>query len=227
MTARRRLALRLALLLAVVALYVFVQARYGVSTLQVRHWVDGLGPWAAPGFVASYVAVALVPIPKAPFSVAGGAVFGIAAGIPLVLVGAVGGATLAFAIARRLGRSPVRGMESDRARELDDRVAAHGFVAVLLARLFPVIPYTSVNYLFGLTGLRLPVFTVTTLVGVVPSISAYVVFGSLGATPVSWPFAVLGGVVILTSGLLGLRARHRRAQDETQAVSASDLGGDG
>ncbi|MGI9156088.1 MAG: TVP38/TMEM64 family protein [Marmoricola sp.] len=151
---RRVVVVRLALLAVLIAVAVVVQVRVGLpSQSDLRSLLDGVGPVAVPVFVVLYVGVSLLPAgPTALVTIAGGAVLGLAVALPSVLLGAVLGASVSFLVARRLGGDVVRRVGSDRVRRLDDSVRAHGFVTVLVARLVPLLPFSTLNYAFGLTS---------------------------------------------------------------------------
>ena len=75
----------------------------GVPSLaQLRASFAGLGWWAGAGYAAVYAAASLSPLPKSVFTLAAGAVFGLAQGLIVVVVGACAGAVLAFYLARTL-----------------------------------------------------------------------------------------------------------------------------
>ncbi|GGF32664.1 TVP38/TMEM64 family protein [Marmoricola endophyticus] len=218
-------ALRAVVLLVLVAAVVVVSLGPGLpSRDEVRSLADGLGPWAAPAFVVAYALVCLLPLPKGVMSLAGGAAFGLLAGLPLVLLGSVAGSVLTFALSRWLGRHHARHLIENRlpvrVRAIDERLAQGGFVTILVARLVPVIPYTVLNYALGLTSQRYAPFIAATALGVLPNSVAYVTLAAYGTSPVSWPFGLaLLGVLVLAS--LGVR-RQRRVR---LGVSAARTGG--
>ncbi len=179
---------------------------------QVRSAFSGSG-WAGAGaFAALYAAVSLSPLPKPVFSLAAGALFGVVWGVAIVLVGATAGATMAFWLGRILGREVVRRRSGARAHRLDDRLRDNGVWAVIVLRLAPVVPFTSVNYLFGVTSLRPGAFLVGTVVGMLPGTAAYVTLGAYGSQPESWPFIVgLAGLLLLTVVALVIHRRQRQS----------------
>jgi uncharacterized membrane protein YdjX (TVP38/TMEM64 family) len=196
-------------LVALVVAAVVLQLTVGLpSREELQSLLDGFGPWAVPAFVALYVAACLLPVgPSGLLTIVGGALLGFGA----VLVGAVLGSTVAFAISRSLGRAAVRGISSERVRALDDRVSEHGFGAVLLARLVPLVPFTTANYAFGLTSIPAAPYVLGTAVGILPGTAIYVAVGAYGADPGSPPFllAIAGLVLLTVIGLLRSR-RHDR-----------------
>ncbi len=199
---RTVLVLRLAAFAALVVAAAVVALVVGVpSTSQVRTTVDGWGWWAEVAFVGLYAVVTLTPLPKTVFTLAAGAVLGLAGGLPAVLVGAMLGALTAFFLGRLLGREAVQRLTGARVDRLDALLARRGLAAVLAARLVPVVPFTAMNYVAGLTALRLRDYVVGTAVGILPATTAYVTIGAYGSEPGSWPvLASVGALVLLTGG---------------------------
>ena len=88
----RRLAMiRLAQLVAVIAVVVLVLAVVGVPDMAgLRRRFTDAGPLAPVLFALLYAVVTLSPLPKSVFTLAAGAVFGVAVGLPVVVAGATG-----------------------------------------------------------------------------------------------------------------------------------------
>ncbi|MEO6998539.1 MAG: TVP38/TMEM64 family protein [Terracoccus sp.] len=206
---RRALVMRITLVAVLIGVAVVVQIRVGLpSQSDLRSVLDGVGPAAVPVFIALYVGISLLPAgPTALVTIAGGAVLGLPVALPSVLVGAVLGATVSFLIARRLGGDVVRRVGSDRVRRLDDSVRAHGFGTVLVARLVPLLPFSTLNYAFGLTSVTARSYVLATAVGIVPGTTLFVTVGAYGTRPGSWPFviAVVGLVLLSLVGVLRSR----------------------
>ncbi|GAA0207247.1 TVP38/TMEM64 family protein [Cytobacillus oceanisediminis] len=205
----RRTLVRVAALLAVVALLVVAETQLDLpDSDSVRAYFEGLGWIALPGFALFYAGATLLPLPKAVCTIAGGAIFGFWAGLAVVLAGAVAGSTLAFALSRWLGRRSVRDLGVERIRRLDEQIGRRGLVAVLVARLVPVVPFTTINYAFGLTSVTLRSYVVATTVGIIPGTAVYVAVGAYGFSPGSWPFAIaIVGLVLLS--IVGVMHRRR------------------
>lgn len=212
---------RLAGLVAVVAVVAVTAATIGLpSAAQLRATFAGMGWWAGAGFAVLYAAVALSPLPKTVFTLAAGALFGVAEGLPAVLAGATAGAVAAFYLSRVLGRDAVRRLTGVRLNRFDDLLARSGLTAVLVARLVPVVPFTAVNYVAGLTAVRLRDFLLGTVVGIVPATTAYVTIGAYGGRPGSWPvWAAVATLMGLTA--VGAAAGWRRRHTTASAADAS------
>lgn len=214
---------RVAAVLVLAALMIAVAVGVGVPGRQaVRAEVAGWGWWAPVAFAGLYGLVSLSPLPKTVFTLAAGAVFGVVAGVAIVVAGAMLGAVAAFGLGRWLGRDAVRRIAGRRAGALDVRLARRGLWAVMFLRLVPVVPFTAVNYLAGCTSVRVRDFLLGTAVGILPATTAYVTVGAYGWQAGAWPlWAALAALAVLTVGGLVVE-RHRRAAavKESGAVTA-------
>lgn len=218
---RRAMVVRVTAFVLAIIVFIVFETQVGLpSGVDVRGYFRGLGWTALPAFVVFYAAATLLPLPKAVCTIVGGAVFGFWIGLTLVLIGAIVGSTGAFAGARWLGRSSVRGLTADRVRRLDDQIGRRGFVTVLVARLVPIVPFTTVNYVFGLTAVTLRSYVGATAIGIVPGTAVYVAVGAYGFSPGSWPFviAVAGIVALSIIGVIHSR-RVRAAEAATRGAT--------
>jgi uncharacterized membrane protein YdjX (TVP38/TMEM64 family) len=185
----------------------------------VRGWADQGGPGVAVGFVAAYAAITLLLVPKNVLSAAAGLVFGLTTGSLLVWTGAVLGAAAAFWLGRALGREGVERLAGRPLARLDALVERRGAIAVLVARLVPVVPFTLVNYGSGVTVVGFGRYLVATAVGIVPGTVAYVAVGAYGTEPGTWPF-LLAVAVLVALGVGGVVAARRRSADTRDAPEA-------
>lgn len=206
--ARLRLAL-LAVLLA--GLPVWLLAAGGPSSGQLQRAVHGAGLLAPLAFVAIYIGWTVLLLPAVVPTLAGGALFGLVAGSVLTLLGAVIGATVAFLIGRRLGRAQVQELAGHRGVRFERWLQQRGFLALLYARLVPIVPFNLLNYAAGVAGISTRTYVIATAVGIVPGTIAYTALGSAAAHPGSAPFIVsLAAVVLLTLVVGALTRRSRR-----------------
>lgn len=205
---------RLAVLVVLVVVAVVVAVRVGVPDVAaLRADIAGAGPVAPVLFVLLYAAASLAPLPKNVLSVLGGLLFGLVAGVALVLVAALLGAGGAFALGRLLGRGAVERLTGTSVARVDELLRRRGLLAVIGVRLVPVVPFTAVNYAAGLTAVRIRGYALGTAVGIVPGTVAFVALGAYGSSPGSWPFvlAVLALVGLVAGGAaVAHRARRRR-----------------
>lgn len=192
-----RLALLVSLLIVAAVSALLVDLPSGAD---LRSMVDGGGAVAPVVFVLLYALVTLAPLPKNVLSVLAGAVFGFSYGSVLVYLAALAGAAIAFTLGRTLGREAVERLTGDRSAKVDELLAGRGLLAVVVARLIPVLPFTAINYSAGLSAIRFRDFGLGTAIGIIPGTLAYVALGSLAWDPTPWRVGVVAGALILLSG---------------------------
>jgi uncharacterized membrane protein YdjX (TVP38/TMEM64 family) len=135
-----------------------------VNPLQFAEWVQSLGPWGPVAFVAGYTLVTVAVMPAFLLTLAAGALWGFWFGLLLTMAGALSGSTCAFLGARSVFRD--RAVEQEGAR------------LVLLLRLSPAVPYVLLNYVLGVSGIRLRDHFIG-LCGMVPTAAMYVYAGKV------------------------------------------------
>ncbi|MFD2024626.1 TVP38/TMEM64 family protein [Promicromonospora aerolata] len=175
--------------------------------------VAAFGAWAPVLFIAGYVVATLLLLPKNVLSAAAGLAFGLPLGVTLVWIGAMLGAAASFWLGRALGRDGVARLAGRHMVRLDGLVRRHGVLAVLVARLIPIVPFTAVNYGSGLTAVGFPAYLLATAVGILPGTVAYVAVGAYGTDPGGWQFLVAAGALLVLSvgGAAFARRRSRTA----------------
>jgi uncharacterized membrane protein YdjX (TVP38/TMEM64 family) len=129
-------------------------------------WVESIkgSPWAAPIFVGAYVVCCLIA-PVTPFSIAGGVLFGVWKGFFLNMLSMTLGATIAFEIARILGRNVVHKLLRGKAKAMDEGLKRHGFLGILIVRVVGIPPFIAANYMAGLSEIGLRDYVLATVLG--------------------------------------------------------------
>lgn len=143
-------------------------------------WIESLGWWAPATFVVLYVLCTLLLVPRTVLTVGAGFLFGPWWGLLWALVSINLGANLAFLSGRHFVRGLVARRTRDRGRlqALDRAVARDGWRIVALTRLTPVLPYSILNYAFGLTRVRWRQFALGSFAGMFPGTLMLVVLGT-------------------------------------------------
>lgn len=146
---------------------------------RLRLWVDGFGVWGPLVYILVYSIAPSLMMPGLALTVVGGVLFGPVRGSIYVMAGATIGASVAFLIARHMGREWVEGVvKGGRLEELDARVERQGWKIVAFTRLIPLFPFNFLNYAFGLTKIKFSHYLIATFVFMIPGAVAYVVFSS-------------------------------------------------
>ncbi len=178
--ARLRTIGRVLIGLAVLAGLWVLGSQAGDHVQRFRDWVEGLGWWGPIVFIAGYAVATVAFIPGSALTLAAGAIFGLAAGVCYVFIGAVIGSCGAFLIARHWARAAVerRLAGNERFAAIDRAIGAEGRKIVVLLRLSPVFPFNFLNYGLGLTRVRFVDYAVASF-GMLPGTLLYVYSGWL------------------------------------------------
>lgn len=216
--ARLRLA---ALAAAVGALFAVVALTGSISPERVRDAIDPLGAAAVPAFVAASALLSCALFPGPLLAAASGLLFGTALGTPVSIAAATLAAVLAFSIGRSVGRDSVDALAGPRLRRLQAWIERRGFWAVLYVRLAPGLPYTALNYVAGVTRLRLVAFAAATAIAISPRAFAYTALGG-SLDDLTSPEAVVAIVLLVVmavGGAIVLRVQGARAAPEADAAA--------
>lgn len=130
-------------------------------------------------YVGLYVLVTALSLPFATvLTLAGGAVFGLAAGTLATALAATIGATISFWLSRYLLRDWIRGRFPERLRTIDEGVRREGGTYLAALRLVPLFPFWAVNLLMGLTPIRTGIYFAVSLLTMIPGTFVYVNAGT-------------------------------------------------
>lgn len=150
------------------------------------HFVRDFGLAGSLLFAIVQMAIALSGLlPASLLGVAAGALYGPLLGFALTALGTLGGAWLAFVLARSAWRPVIARQVYRRQRlhALDRHVAAAGWRLVMLLRLSPVMPFALTSYVLGLSGVGRRDYLLGTL-ACLPALFGYVLIGVFsGAGP--------------------------------------------
>jgi uncharacterized membrane protein YdjX (TVP38/TMEM64 family) len=177
---------RARLIAGLAALAVIVVA---LRFLPVAAWLAGLnesftrlGVWGIGLFAIVYALAAVFFVPGSALTIGAGVLYGLGWGFVAVSAGSTLGATAAFLVARYLARDRVErwAARDRRFAAIDEAVGREGWKIVLLTRLSPIFPFTLLNYLYGLTRVRLAPYVLASWIGMMPGTLLYVYLGFAG-----------------------------------------------
>jgi uncharacterized membrane protein YdjX (TVP38/TMEM64 family) len=136
------------------------------------------GAKGALAFILAYAGLVALSVPGAAlFTITSGFLFGPWLGTTYAVIGATTGAIVVF-LAARAGLSDL----AVRAGPLASRLAAgfrdNGLSYLIALRLIPIFPFWLVNLAAGLLGLRLWVYAVGTVIGIIPVTFIYASLGN-------------------------------------------------
>ncbi|CAM5670847.1 TVP38/TMEM64 family protein [Streptomyces canus] len=204
---------RLSLLVALLAGAASTVLLFEPQRLLSDGWPPQLGGVAAAvvfGVAYGLCTVAFVPRPL--LNLAAGALFGSQLGLASALGGTVLGAGIAFGLGRMLGQDALRPLLRGRwLKAADGQLSRHGFRSMLVARLFPGVPFWAANYCAAVSRMGCVPFLAATALGSIPNTAAYVVAGARASAPTSPAFLIAMAAIALP-GLAGAvvawRKRH-------------------
>ncbi|MFI5257844.1 MAG: TVP38/TMEM64 family protein [Gemmatimonadales bacterium] len=141
------------------------------------------GAWGPALFVVGYAIASAAFVPAGPLTIVAGVLFGLVAGTVYSFLGATLGACLAFTLSRRLGRTTIeaRIARSPRLTAISRAVGADGRRVVMLLRLSPVIPFSAINVVMGVSPIRFADFAIA-CVAMLPVTVLYVYYGTVAGT---------------------------------------------
>jgi len=142
----------------------------------LENWIRSLGPWGPVVYTLIYIAAVVAALPVTLFAFGAGVLFGTVTGVVVSNIGVTVGACLAFLVGRYFARDSVKGIvgKHPKFKKLDEWTARNGAWIVILARLFPLLPFNLLNYAFGLTRIRFWPYAFWSWLCMIPAIIVYV-----------------------------------------------------
>lgn len=166
-------------------------------------------------FMGLYIAGVVLMVPGTLGTLTAGAVLGFAVGFPVAFFSALIGATLAFYVARAVGKEGMNELLGDRLTSIDDWLMDNDFVSILILRLMPIVPFNGLNYAAGLTSVRASRYILASAIGIAPgsALSSFVAANSNDMTGTPFIVAsVILAIVIVVSTIFARRfTKNRKA----------------
>lgn len=131
------------------------------------------------GFFLLYVLVTGTSLPGATImTLAGGAVFGLLAGVIIISFASSIGATLAFLVSRFVLRDSIEKKFGDHLNAINQGIEKDGAFYLFALRLVPAFPFFVINLVMGLTHLRTRTFYWVSQLGMLAGTIVYVNAGT-------------------------------------------------
>lgn len=190
----KRYALIMAAMIAFfLVLFLIVEISGPPLLLDPTPWMKSGGVLAAGLGVSMLIADVVLPVPSSLVMVAHGALFGVALGTLLSLLGSLGAALFGFAIGRHGGRFLARVVSPDERARADYLLGRWGALAIIVTRPIPVLAET-VAIMAGTTSLGWSKLALASLAGSLPPALLYAL---TGATVASFQHTALMFVAVL------------------------------
>jgi uncharacterized membrane protein YdjX (TVP38/TMEM64 family) len=181
----RRIWIGIALVAVIGGLHLFGAGEFlSLDTLRLyRKTLTGLvgqHPVASAAiYLMVYILATALSVPGAiVLTLAGGFLFGTLYGAAFAVVGATIGAIALFLIARFLMKGRSLDAFGPKAASLGEGIRRNAWSYLLALRLVPLFPFFLVNIVPAFVGVKLPVFALTTLFGIVPGTLVYSAAGA-------------------------------------------------
>ncbi len=150
-----------------------------VDIYTIKEYVKTFGVLAPFIYIVMFSLVPLTFFPDSVLAISAGLIFGFSKGYIYTTIGALIGASIAFFIARYLGKEIIKRKSSDKLEKIEKLIEKNGFYIIFLLRLIPLFPFDVISYGAGITNVKYKDFILATLFGTIPGIA---VFTNIGAT---------------------------------------------
>jgi uncharacterized membrane protein YdjX (TVP38/TMEM64 family) len=207
---RTRIALAARAVFAIIAIVVVVPLP---TAVQMRDWASAMGAWFPIAFLGAHVLATVLPFPRTAFTLTAGLLFGPVLGIAIAVTASTLSALIALFGVRALGWQLMAARSRPGITELDARLRARGWPAVLSMRLIPAVPFSVVNYAAGASSVQVMPYLLATMVGLLPGTSAVVILGDALTGNIS-PLLALVSLCTASIGIAGLIYETRRYRRE-------------
>ncbi len=193
----------------------FVWYRSGISLTEVpnllHRQMEAFGLLkSALLYIVLYTVRPLILFPATLLTISSGLIFGPWLGILFTIIGENASANLAFMIARWLGRDWIKTHEHGVFIKWEKRIEEKGLITVLIMRLI-YLPFDAVNYGCGLTSMKQFDFFIGTLIGILPGLISFVLFGGTASAGQEQRFFIFGSALFFFFlGLIIARLLHNK-----------------
>jgi uncharacterized membrane protein YdjX (TVP38/TMEM64 family) len=205
-------------------------------TVALQQRVMSWGIWGAICYPLLFALCNILLLPGGVLAVGGGFFFGLWWGFLIVLIGNFAATAVSFALSRWVATRWFRQKLSQDAalRALEPAVKREGWKIILLSQLHPLFPTSLLNYIYGLTRVRLGTYMLWASIGRIPGLFLYVYVGTIGQLGLrimrtrSYPriieYWIWGGAFVTTALLLVILGRiaYRAMQGSQELGDAAD-----
>jgi uncharacterized membrane protein YdjX (TVP38/TMEM64 family) len=196
--------------IALGAFFLFDLDRYfSLDTLRdnravLKAWVAGSPVLSVAAFMAVYAAAVAISFPGASIlTVFGGFLFGLAVGVPAIVIAATLGAAIVYFAAKSATGDFFRQRAKGFFAQMEKGFRENELSYMFLLRLAPVFPFWAVNIGAGALGVSLRNYIVGTLLGIIPGSFVYASIGNAaGAAFDAGENVSLSGILLKPTTLL-------------------------
>jgi len=191
------------IVIVIIALVVIIINWHFIRGLRIEmivRFIREKGPYAIGVYLLIFaIKPFLVIAPSNLISITGGILFGPVKGFIFSIIGFFISGTVAFYLARFLGKDFVRSIIGDRFIKLDDNIDKNGFKILFLLRLPPILPYDPLSYACGFTNIKYLTFILASVIGAIPETLCFSILGPSFKHPFSLKFMIpLAAIILIT-----------------------------
>lgn len=173
-----------------------------------RDWMGNQGISAALAGIGLLIADVILPVPSSLIMIANGALFGVAAGSLLSMLGTMGAALVAFFAGRRGAPLLVRYVPVEERSRANHLLKEWGWLAIIITRPIPILAETTL-IMAGASSMSWRHMILAALAGSFPIALIYAV---TGATAANLENAIPAfGMVVLVTGFFWMIGRRLRS----------------
>src|SRR5262249_22450268 len=185
-----------------------------INLATIIEWQQSIKDYPAAFYlvVAAYLLGSLFLFPVTILNVATVLTFGPIQGNLYGLAGWLASAAMGYGIGRGIGQEIVNKVARFWGRRVLEPADRHGFLTVLTLRVFPVAPFTLVNFLIGAARIRFWDFCLASAIGRIPGVILLTLAGaqveSLFREPGLIGLVLLGLTLIMVPLVLGWASKR-------------------
>lgn len=170
----------LVIIFLIIAILAFINKDLLSKPELILEVINSFGIWAPVIFCSMYIIGAIAFFPASFITLLAGALFGLKLGLTYAMIGTVISSCFSFLIARYIAGDLISKNSNQLLEKVQKGVEEDGWRYLAIMRLLPIFPFNLLNYVFGLTPLRLWVFALVTSVSALPITFVYAYIGFLG-----------------------------------------------
>ncbi len=174
------------------------------NRIALQDWVDAAPLRAVAVFVAVYAAAVAISFPGASIlTIFGGYLFGLAVGVPAIVVAATIGAAIIFLAAKTALGDYLKTRAGGFVKKMEQGFREDELNYMFVLRLVPAFPFWAINIAAGLLGVSARNFVIGTFFGIIPGTFVYASIGAAaGAAFDAGEDVTLSGILLQPQTLL-------------------------
>jgi uncharacterized membrane protein YdjX (TVP38/TMEM64 family) len=175
----RSIIVRVVLVVVIIGILAIAGRWFGGEIQPLEDWIRSIGIWGPIVFCLIFLLITGLQLPESILAVSAGVIFGLGAGLAILITINIIGAILWFWIARKFLRNWVHRVlgRHPKLEVIEKATANEGFKLMVLLRLGP-FSYGALNFILGASDVRFWPYCLA-LIGVLPGNFATVYFGSM------------------------------------------------